>query len=203
MKFVLSAKIIKEESLTKIIKDYTIGEFEKIINAIPSFFENEVFEIKGKVEQGATLKGEISIGENTIVLSGSYIQGPVYIGDNCRVGPNCNIRHGVIIGDNCHVGQASEIKNSIIMSNTDVPHLNYVGDSVVGTYCNLGAGTKLANLRFDEKNIRKTDRNKLGAMIGDYTKTGINVSIMPGVIIGPNLKIMLHTTIYKDVLFGE
>ncbi len=148
--------------------------------------------IEGKVEEGAYIKGNVVIGERTVVRSGSYIIGPVVIGKNCVIGPNCFIRPYTSIGDNCHIGACVEIKNSIIMSNTNVPHLNYVGDSVIGENCNLGAGTKIANLRLDGKEIyatvkgRKisTKRRKFGAVIGDNVKTGINVSINVGTMIG-------------------
>ena len=144
----------------------------------------------GQVEENVILKGVVAIGRNTVVKSGAYIEGPVIIGDDCRIGPNCYIRPSTTIGNDCHIGAAVEIKNSIIMSGTDVPHLNYVGDSVIGEGCNFGAGTKIANLRLDEQNIHvsgiDTNRHKLGAIIGDNVKTGINSSINVGAIIGNN-----------------
>jgi NDP-sugar pyrophosphorylase family protein len=125
-----------------------------------------------------------------VVRSGAYIVGPVIIGDGCEIGPNCFIRPSTTIGNNCHVGAASEVKNSLIMNGTRIPHLNYVGDSVIGEGCNLGAGTKIANLRLDKQNISvggiDTRRRKLGAIIGDNVETGINASINVGSVIGSN-----------------
>ncbi len=149
-------------------------------------------DIGGEVEEGAVVKGPVVIGEGTEVRAGSYIIGPVVIGRNCVIGPNCFIRPYTSIGDNCHIGACVEIKNSIIMSNTNVPHLNYVGDSVIGENCNLGAGTKIANLRLDGAEVKSvvkgrrvsTGRRKFGAIIGDNVKTGINVSINVGTVIG-------------------
>ncbi len=142
----------------------------------------------GQVELNVMLKGAVSVGKGTVVKSGSYIEGPVIIGEDCRIGPNCFIRPSTTIGNDCHIGAAVELKNSIVMSHTDVPHLNYVGDSVIGEGCNFGAGTKIANLRLDQKNIRvngiDTGRRKLGAIIGDNVETGINTSINVGTIIG-------------------
>ena len=142
----------------------------------------------GVVEAGAVIKGAVVIGKGSIIHSGSYIVGPVIIGQDCDVGPNCFIRPATTIGDRCHVGTGVEIKNSIIMGGTFVPHLSYVGDSVIGENCNLGAGTQIANLRLDNANIRvngrDTGRLKLGAIIGDGVSTGINSSINPGTIIG-------------------
>ena len=144
----------------------------------------------GEVEANVVLKGAVAIGRNTVVKSGTYIEGPVIIGEDCRIGPNCYIRPSTTIGDDCHIGAAVEIKNSIIMKGSDVPHLNYVGDSVIGEGCNFGAGTNIANLRLDEQNIHvggiDTKRKKLGAIIGDNVKTGINVSINLGSMIGNN-----------------
>ena len=144
----------------------------------------------GQVEEHVVIKGKVSIGEGTVVRSGAYIVGPVIIGQDCDIGPNCYIRPHTAIGDRCHIGNAVEVKNSIIMNDSKIPHLNYVGDSVIGEGCNLGAGTKVANLRFDKQEItvadRSTKRRKLGAIIGDNVETGINVSINAGSVIGNN-----------------
>src|SRR4030043_2286726 len=144
----------------------------------------------GEGEGNVVLKGAVAIGRNTVVKSGTYIEGPVIIGEDCRIGPNCYIRPSTTIGDDCHIGAAVEIKNSIIMKGSDVPHLNYGGDSVIGEGCNFGAGTNIANLRLDEQNSQAggidTKRKKLGAIIGDNVKTGINVSINLGSMIGNN-----------------
>ncbi|MFC1870803.1 bifunctional sugar-1-phosphate nucleotidylyltransferase/acetyltransferase [Chloroflexota bacterium] len=144
----------------------------------------------GEIEDNVCLKGLVSVGKNTIVRSGSYIVGPVIIGQNCDIGPNCYIRPYTSIGDDCHVGNAVEVKNSIIMNATKVPHHNYIGDSVVGVACNFGAGTKIANLRLDKKDIViagiDTKRRKLGAILGDRVETGINSCINVGSIIGNN-----------------
>ena len=158
---------------------------EEILNSIER-------KIDGMVEENVTIKGEVVVGKGSIIMNGSYIEGPAVIGKNCKIGPNCYIRPYTSIRDNCHIGNASEIKNSIIMDNSNVPHQNYVGDSVIGQNCNLGAGTKIANLRMDKKNIKvflngkkiDTKRRKLGAIIGDNVQTGINAMINVGTIIG-------------------
>ncbi len=147
---------------------------------------------RGELEENVWIKGKdkVSIGEGTLIKSGSYIEGPVVIGENCEIGPNNYIRANTSIGDNCHIGSAVEVKSSIIMDGTKIPHLSYVGDSIIGCRCNLGAGTKIANLRFDNAHIKAkgldTGRRKLGAIISDGVKTGINVCIDAGTIIGNN-----------------
>jgi NDP-sugar pyrophosphorylase family protein len=145
---------------------------------------------QGEVEANVTINGTVAIGQKTIIRSGAYINGPVIIGEGCEIGPNCFIRPATSIGDFCHIGAAVEVKNSIIMKGTKIPHHNYVGDSVIGEQCNLGAGTKIANLRLDKKNIGisgvDTGRRKLGAIIGDHVETGINASINVGCVIGNN-----------------
>ncbi|HWR25971.1 MAG TPA: bifunctional sugar-1-phosphate nucleotidylyltransferase/acetyltransferase [Methanosarcina sp.] len=145
---------------------------------------------EGIVEPNATIKGKVVIGKGTLVRNGSYIEGPVVIGENCDIGPNCFIRPSTAIGNHVRVGNAVEVKNTIIMEDTHVGHLSYVGDSVIGRRCNFGAGTKVANLRHDGKNIKvmvkgrilDSGRRKLGVIMGDDVHTGINTSINIGVI---------------------
>ncbi len=148
--------------------------------------------VEGVVSDKATIVGEVEIGKGSEVLAGSYIVGPVIIGKDCVIGPNAYIRPSTCVCDGCKIGNSVEIKNSIIMDGTKVPHLSYVGDSVIGERCNLGAGTKVANLRLDEKEVQVvvdgkrtgSGRRKLGAIIGDDVKTGINATIDVGTIIG-------------------
>ncbi|MDH5806494.1 MAG: sugar phosphate nucleotidyltransferase [Candidatus Methanomethylicaceae archaeon] len=163
--------------------------------------------ILGEIEEGAHILGNVVIEEGAHILSGSYIEGPVWISSGCKVGPNCYIRPYTYLCKNVRVGNACEIKSSIIMENTHIGHLSYIGDSVIGSNCNFGAGTIISNLRFDESPIKVTikgekvssNKRKLGAFVGDNVKTGINVSIYPGVKIGPNSWICPHTLVYKDV----
>jgi len=147
--------------------------------------------IEGTVEEGATLKGPVVVEKGALVRSGAYIEGPAYISAGCDVGPNCYIRPSTCLGPKVRVGASVEIKNSVIMSGTHVPHHNYVGDSLIGERCNLGAGTKVANLRFDDKTVKvvfrgelvDSGRRKLGVIMGDGVKTGINAMIDAGTVI--------------------
>ena len=163
-------------------------------------------DIKGKVEKNVIVKGKLKAGKGTKILSGTYTKGNVIIGENCLIGPNCYLRGNTSIGNGCHIGQAVEIKNSIIMDNAKVPHLSYIGDSVIGKNSNLGAGTITANLKHDNENVRSvvkgkivdTGRRKLGTIIADDVHTGINTTIYPGRKIWPGVSTLPGEIIDKD-----
>jgi bifunctional UDP-N-acetylglucosamine pyrophosphorylase/glucosamine-1-phosphate N-acetyltransferase len=146
-----------------------------------------------QISSHAVIEGKVIIGGNARVLENAVIRGPVYIGPRTVIGNSTLIRSYSHIGVDCVVGFATEIKGSYVGHGSWF-HMNYIGDSVVGEHCNFGAGTITANLRFDEQPISvmvndsklNTGMDKLGAIIGDNCRTGINVSIMPGVKIGPN-----------------
>lgn len=184
-----------------------VGRPWELLKSNHDFLEKMEENIEGEIEDYVTIDGPVHLGKKSIIRSGCYIQGPVFIGDNCDVGPNTYIRPYTCLCNNVNVGNAVEIKNSIIMDNTNVNHLSYVGDSVIGVDCNLGAGTNLANLRFDDENVKVTIKDKrvdsglrkLGAIFGDGVKTGINTSVNPGVKIGNGTFINAGCVIYKDI----
>ncbi len=173
---------------------------EKLLNSIKK-------SRKGTVEKGATIKGEVAIGNGTVIKAGAYIEGPVAIGENCTIGPNCYIKSHTSIGNNCLVGNATEIKNSILMSGTHVGHLSYVGDSILAENVNFGAGTITANLRHDNATVKSmvkgqlidTKRRKMGAVIGANVHTGIHTVIYPGRKIWPNLSTRPGEIVRKDI----
>lgn len=144
--------------------------------------------VEGDVHPLAVIEGMVRIGEGTRILPGVFIEGNVVIGKNCRIGPNCHLRGNTSIGDRCHVGNAVEIKNSILLSKTNVGHLSYVGDSILGEGVNFGAGTVTSNFRHDGANHRTmvngslvdTGRSKFGTIVGDGVHTGIHTAIYPG-----------------------
>ena len=141
-----------------------------------------------EVHPSLYVDGRVQVGRGTRILPGVVIEGDVIIGADCKIGPNCYLRGATTIGDRCHVGQAVEIKNSILMDGTNVGHLSYVGDSILGRKVNFGAGTLTSNLRHDGRNHRTlvagelvdTGRRKFGAVVGDGVHTGIHTSIYPG-----------------------
>ncbi len=184
-----------------------IGKPWELLKINEDFLNNMEGKIEGNVEKGATLEGEVVLGKGSTIRAGSYIQGPVHIGENCDVGPNCYLRKYTFLGKDVRVGNAVEIKNSIIMDHTNVNHLSYIGDSIIGSRCNIAAGTNIANLRFDDKNIKlnikgeKVDsgRRKFGVVFADGVKTGINSSFNPGVTVGCNSAIGAGAIIHQDI----
>jgi UDP-N-acetylglucosamine diphosphorylase / glucose-1-phosphate thymidylyltransferase / UDP-N-acetylgalactosamine diphosphorylase / glucosamine-1-phosphate N-acetyltransferase / galactosamine-1-phosphate N-acetyltransferase len=163
--------------------------------------------IKGKVEDGARIEGPVVVEEGTVVKAWSRIEGPVHIGKDCEIGPNAYLRPFTSLGGDVKVGASCEVKNSIVMAKAKIPHLSYIGDSIIGEGCSLGAGTITANLRFDEAVVKSqvrgalvsSGRRKLGAILGDEVRTGINVSIFPGVKIGPGSWLGPSAIVEKDV----
>ena len=163
-------------------------------------------EIHGIVEENVQINGNVYIGKGTIIKSGTHIEGPCFIGNDTLVGPNAYLRAFTSIGNKCYIGD-SEISNSIIFNKTEIPHSNYVGDSVICGKVILGAGTKISNLRSDDKSIKvmikgkqiDSGRKKLGAFIGPNVKIGKDVTITCGKKIGENSVIGDHSKITKDV----
>ena len=163
--------------------------------------------IEGTVEEGAHITGAVYLAPTSRIRSGVYIEGPVYIGPNCDVGPNNYIRAGTTLVGGNRVGASCEVKNTLLMEKAAVPHLCYVGDSIIGERCNLGAGTIIANLRFDHKNVKMTIKEKrvdtghrkLGTVMGDDCQTGVNVSFHPGVKVGAGAWIAPGVIVDKDV----
>ncbi|MFZ2958664.1 MAG: DapH/DapD/GlmU-related protein [Candidatus Ozemobacteraceae bacterium] len=161
-------------------------------------------QILGIIEEGAILKGEdIFIGKNTRVQSGAMIIGPTVIGNNVEIRHGAYIRGHVIIGDGSVVGHTSEVIRSILLPGAKAPHFNYVGDSILGTNVNLGAGTKLSNLKNDasevtvrdDKTMHKTGLKKFGAILGDGCMLGCNSVTNPGTVLGPNCRIYPNATV--------
>ncbi len=163
--------------------------------------------VLGTIEQGAHLIGPITVAQSAKIRSGAYIEGPAFIDEEADVGPNCYIRPGTSIGRKVRIGHAVEIKNSLIMDQTHIGHLSYVGDSVIGEKCNFGAGTLTANLRIDDGLIKMrvkdkivdTGKRKLGVIMGDNVKTGINALFMPGVKVGANTWIGPNFMVKRDL----
>ena len=174
---------------------------DAILDALPS----QALEIR--LPADVHLLGDgIAIGRGTRILPGAVIEGPVRIGRDCELRPGCTIRGGVWIGDGCVVGASTEIKRAILLDGAKAPHLNYVGDSILGAGVNLGAGTILSNFRHDGREVRigrlSTGRRKLSSVLGDGVMTGCNCVLHPGVVVGRGTQIypgvQLRSGIYPE-----
>ena len=134
----------------------------------------------------------VFIGEGTVVEDGVMIKGPAIIGRNCQIRHNAYFREHVIVGDNCVVGNSCELKGAILFNNSQVPHFNYVGDSIIGHKAHLGAGVILSNVKSLKGNVAiqhegksfDTGLRKFGALVGDGVEIGCNTVLNPGSIIG-------------------
>lgn len=154
----------------------------------------DAYGIEGEVRPGAWIGPQVSIGRGSVVEPGAYIDGPTVIGRDCRIRHGAYIRGHCIIGAGCIVGHATELKNVIMLPGSAVPHLSYVGDSIIGSRVNLGAGVKTANVKNDRTEITvtigleriPTGLTKFGAIIGDRTQIGCNCVTTPGTMIGPD-----------------
>jgi len=166
--------------------------------------------ILGEIESGARLVGPVYVDKEARILSGAYVEGPTYIGENCEIGPNCLIRPYTSLGKNVKIGNACEVKNSMVMDATKIPHNSYIGDSIIGENCNFGAGTIVANLRLDDESVKMmvkdrlvdTGTKKLGVIVGDNVRTGVNVSLMPGIKIGSHTWIGPNVLVCRDLPSG-
>ena len=184
-----------------------VGKPWDLLEANKLLLENEERRIEGTVEEGAVIKGDVAIEKGTLIKSGAYIEGPALIGEDSVIGPNCYIRAFTSLGKRVKIGNAVEIKNCIIMDDTNVGHLSYVGDSIIGQRSNFGAGTITANLRHDDRSIFVTvkgerfdsKRRKLGAIIGDDVKTGIGTSISPGIVIHQGARTGVGVIVDRDI----
>lgn len=148
--------------------------------------------VEGEVQPGAWIGPGVSIAPGTIVEPGAYINGPTVIGPNCQIRHGAYIRGHCLIAGGCVVGHATELKKVIMFPGAAVPHLAYVGDSILGRQVNLGAGVKTANLKNDRSEVSvgperiATGLTKFGVVIGDRTQIGCNCVTTPGTLIGPD-----------------
>lgn len=159
--------------------------------------KNEIINIgKSLNSDFEELDENIWIHKSAVIYDTATIIGPCIIGENTEIRPGAFIRGNVIVGDNCVIGNSSEIKNSIIFDNAQIPHFNYVGDSILGYKSHMGAGAITSNLKSDKTNIVikgkeniETNLRKLGALVGDNVEVGCNAVLCPGTIIFPNSNI--------------
>ncbi len=148
--------------------------------------------IHGKVVGRPFISDNVHIGRGTIIEHGAMIKGPAWIGENCEIRNGCYIRENVILGNGVVAGNSCEFKNCLIFDEAQVPHFNYVGDSILGYKAHLGGGVILSNVRLDRAAVTiptpegtiDSQLRKFGAVVGDYAEIGCNAVLSPGSLIG-------------------
>lgn len=185
-----------------------IGTPWDLLSANASMLARTRRTISGTTEKGVTMNGRVTVEKGATLRTGTVIEGPAWIGRGSVLGPFAHIRSGTSIGRGSVIGNFCEIKNSIIMDGTRIQHLSYVGDSIIGEGCNLGAGTIVANVKLNDTTVRMKMRDKvedtglrkLGVFTGDNVKTGINSSIMPGVRMASGATVAAGSVVSQDIL---
>ncbi|MBS6462093.1 MAG: UDP-N-acetylglucosamine pyrophosphorylase [Ruminococcus sp.] len=143
------------------------------------------------IEGFTEIKAGVLVGRSVKIHESAVIEPPAVIGHGCEVRVGAYIRGNVITGENCVIGNSSELKNCILLSRVQVPHYNYVGDSVLGNRAHMGAGAICSNLKSDKGNvvvksdeIYETGLRKFGAILGDGADIGCGSVLNPGTVIG-------------------
>ena len=156
--------------------------------------------VKGALEtglEGYTLLEEgILVGEGVKIAKTATIEAPAIIGKGTELRPGAFLRGNVIVGEGCVIGNSSELKNCILLNHVQVPHYNYVGDSILGDYAHMGAGSILSNLKSGGKNVvihgdkeYETGLRKIGSFLGEHADIGCGSVLNPGTIIGKNTQV--------------
>ncbi len=163
--------------------------------------------IHGRLIGKPFISGAVYIGPGTIIEHGAMIKGPAWIGEGCEIRNGAYIRENVVVGNGVVLGNSSEFKNCLIFDEAQIPHFNYVGDSILGHKAHLGAGTILSNVRLDHDPVSvhtpegpmTTGLRKFGAIIGDRAEIGCNSVLSPGSVIGRDT-IIYPGTSWRGVL---
>ncbi len=163
------------------------------LKQIPSYLQFRLKpQIHGRLIGKPFISGAVFVGRGTVIEQGAMIKGPAWIGEGCEIRNGAYIRENVIVGSGCVIGNSCEVKNSIIFDEAQVPHFNYVGDSILGFRAHVGAGVILSNVKLDHAEITvatsqgllPTGLKKFGAVLGDRVEVGCNSVLNPGTLIG-------------------
>lgn len=198
-------KPIKTEELFDCKTSYLCEIFEKSEypwEMLPILKEYISELIKKGIPGFTEISKGVLVGENVKIYPTATIEGPTIIGSGTEIRPGAFIRGSVITGENCVIGNSTEIKNSILLEHVQVPHYNYVGDSILGNYAHMGAGSICSNLKSDGKDIivhancdYETGLRKIGGILGDNADIGCGCVLNPGTIIGKGTSVYPLTSL--------
>ncbi len=198
-------KLVKTKNLYASVPEYLSPLFDSCEypwEMLPKI-KDYILELIEKGLPGYTLISEnVLVGENVKIYPTATIEGPTIIGSGCEVRPGAFIRGGVITGQGCVIGNSSELKNCILLDKVQIPHYNYIGDSVLGNKAHTGAGTICSNLKSDGKTVvihgdvdYETGLRKIGGILADGVDVGCGSVINPGTIIGKNTSVYPLTSL--------
>jgi len=212
-----------EKALDVFAKTHTVGFMETSEVTLALKFPWDLLTVKNyllsnlknhvaghaKIASSAQLIGEVYVEEGATIMENAVIKGPCYIGKNAFVGTNSILRDGVDVEENSVVGANMEIKNTLLSEGSKT-HSGFLGDSLVGKNCRLGAGFNSANVRIDRETVKSTVKGEkvdtglksFGVVIGDNARIGIKSSTMPGVIIGENVTVGSGTMVMNNIADG-
>lgn len=187
---------ISHEPIYNFLKTYPYP-FEALGRPLKEFIQKEIDSVPkdqrllGNISPLAYVTGDVVVESGAVLEAFCYVEGPTYIAKGATIRHGAYIRGNTYVSSDAIVGHTTEVKGSIFLPGAKASHFAYVGDSILGAKCNLGAGTKLANLRFDKKNISfiyenkkySTSLNKCGSILGDHVQTACNMVLNPGTAI--------------------
>ncbi len=192
-------KFIKTNELfstqNKYIRPF-LDKFEYPWEALPEIKEYIKKLIAEGIEGYTLIADNVLIGENVKIYPTATIEGPTVIGSNTEIRPGAFIRGSALVGEGCVIGNSTEMKNCVLCDGVQVPHYNYVGDSVLGDKAHMGAGSICSNFKAGGSNVvihadkdYVTGLRKIGAILGDYADIGCGAVLNPGTIIGKKTRV--------------
>jgi len=171
-----------------------------IVDVNEVFIQDFAGSVGGKIEKNVVIKGDVSVGKDTVIHSGCYIVGPVVIGKGCEIGPNCCIFPSTVIGDNTVIRPFSEIRNCVVMEDVHVGSKSFLTHSSIGRSCFLG--DNFSNI-LGKKTVEVEDDfvklNDVGVIVGENSEVGSHVVVEPGIVVGRNCRVSSLKKISENV----
>ncbi len=193
------SKLVKTKALYSLVPEYLAPLFDSCEypwEMLPKIKEYILSLIKMGIPGYTLISENVLVGENVRIYPTATIEGPAIIGSGSEVRPGAFIRGNVITGAGCVIGNSSELKNCILLDKVQIPHYNYIGDSVLGYKAHTGAGTICSNLKSDGKAVvihgdvdYETGLRKIGGILADGADVGCGSVINPGTVIGKNTSV--------------